>query len=207
MSLIPKGLEQLGIPRDPEKEARLQLYMDELEFWNVKYGLVRVKDRRELEIRHLLDSLSGLPAIAESGVKNIADLGSGAGLPGIPLALYMPESHFTLVERSGRRCTFLENAVFQLGLKNVTIRNCDLKEVQDAFEMLTFRAFRPFEPEILKGIFKILPEGAILAAYKGRLDKTSREWADLKDLFQSGTIRPLKVPFLEGERNLLWMIR
>lgn len=207
MKRILQGLEQLNIPRNEQKEALIKLYMDELEFWNEKYGLVRVKDRQELESRHILDSLAGLPEIASSGARNIADLGSGAGLPGIPLAIYMPESHFTLVERSGRRCTFLENVLFMLGLKNVTVKNCDLKEVRESFDLVTFRAFRPFEPEILKGIFSILPRGAVLAAYKGKLDKTSEEWADLKDQFQSGKIIPLNVPFLKGERNLLWMTR
>jgi len=205
MSLLKKGLKALEIDPEPEQIEFLQSYMDELEFWNQKYGLVKVDTREELESRHILDSLSGLPFIAEEAPELVADLGSGAGLPGIPLAIFMPQTQFFLVERSGRRCRFLENMKIHLQLDNIEILNQDLNQVDITVDLVTFRAFRPFEEEILKGILEILKPGGILAAYKGTREKTGEELEQLKPFFKEGRMYPLNAPFQEQQRNMLWM--
>lgn len=205
MSLLDKGLETLKLNPTENQRRLLDLYLSEIGLWNPKYNLVKVDSEEEIISRHLLDSLSGLSMIRGKTPSSIADLGSGGGFPGIPLAIFMENCRFYLVERSGRRCTFLENALLQLGLDNVEILNRDLKEVEGPFDMLTFRAFRPFEEEILKGMLRILKPGGWVAAYKGRKDKTQEEWQGIKDRFESGEIIPMKVPFSEGERHMLWM--
>ncbi|MDA3851223.1 MAG: 16S rRNA (guanine(527)-N(7))-methyltransferase RsmG [Spirochaetaceae bacterium] len=206
MNLLLNGLQQLGIPRDEHKESLLLQYMEEIELWNPKYGLVKVDNRDELVIRHILDSLAGLKIIQNYEPQNIADLGSGAGLPGIPLAIYMPQCHFTLVERMGKRCSFLDNCLLQLRLKNVTVENTELKQIPGPFDLVTHRAFRPFEEDILKHILRIIPPGGVMAAYKGKRDKTQEEYEQIKQRFSSGEVMDMKVPFLKAERVMLLMI-
>ena len=108
----------------------LQKYIEEIELFNQAYGLVKVKDRDELIVKHILDSLAPLELITQLLKKStcislepwqIADVGSGAGFPGIPLAAHLPSAEFTLIERMGRRAGFLRNCIAVLGLSNVQV--------------------------------------------------------------------------------------
>ncbi|MCK5155804.1 MAG: class I SAM-dependent methyltransferase, partial [Spirochaetales bacterium] len=118
--LLEKGLEQLEIDFSTSRIDALLTFVDEILFWNDTYKLVAVSSRDELIIRHILDSLAPLPLL-KNKIKTfdrsvtIADVGSGNGLPGLPLSLFLPECEFTLIERSGRRAGFLRNAVVQSG--------------------------------------------------------------------------------------------
>ncbi|MEA1910981.1 MAG: RsmG family class I SAM-dependent methyltransferase, partial [Spirochaetota bacterium] len=105
---LKKGLEQIGIGYTSAQLGLLELYISEIELWNNKYKLVSARGE-ELIIRHILDSLSAIPELKQLTFKTAADVGSGAGLPGIPLAIFLPKVHFSLIERSGRRAGFLRN--------------------------------------------------------------------------------------------------
>ena len=142
----------------------------------------------------------------------IADIGSGAGLPGIPLAICMPHAEFTLVERMGRRAGFLRNAIAVLSLSNVIVEEKDLFELAchlpetKRFDLAVFRAFKPLEPALLKGIFRLLKPGGTIAAYKGRRKSAEEEMAQLEKPGRESLNReiiPLEVPFLNEERHLL----
>ncbi len=111
--LLKEGLAKLGIEESGGRILPLlERYIEEIELFNPAYGLVKVKDRRELIVKHILDSLAPIKIIRDLSKNSIslkiADVGSGAGLPGIPLAVCLPNAAFTLIERMGRRAGFLE---------------------------------------------------------------------------------------------------
>ncbi|MDR0641360.1 MAG: 16S rRNA (guanine(527)-N(7))-methyltransferase RsmG, partial [Treponema sp.] len=202
-------------PRLDEIESLLTRYINEIELFNPAYGLVAVKSREELVSRHILDSLAPLGIIAglleetgrtlEAGgsrTPQIADLGSGAGLPGIPLAIALPGARFTLIERMGRRAGFLRNSIAVLALDNVEVEETEMERAGPGrFDLACFRAFRPLEAPLLKAMFRLLAPGGVLAAYKGRRKAVEAEinaaWAGPWDC------RPCPVPGLDEERHLL----
>jgi 16S rRNA (guanine527-N7)-methyltransferase len=195
----------------------LNRYCDEIERFNPAYGLVSVKDREELVVKHILDSLAPIHSIARLAVsrspKNpqIVDVGSGAGLPGIPLAMALPDASVTLIERAGRRAGFLRNTAAVLGLANVEILEMEMEKAPpDIADVVCFRAFRQLEPEILKKLLRLLkPEGYLLA-YKGRAETVYAEMLPMTRLLRQQnllwSVMPCKVPFLNDERNIV-MIR
>ncbi|MDR2135345.1 MAG: 16S rRNA (guanine(527)-N(7))-methyltransferase RsmG [Treponema sp.] len=201
-------------PRLDAVSALLERYIAEIERFNPAYGLVKVKNREELVTRHILDSLAPLGIILsllEAGgpAAQAADLGSGAGLPGIPLAIALPEFRFTLIERMGRRAGFLRNTAAVLGLENVAVEEAEMeKAAPGRFTLLCFRAFRPLEPALHKALLRLLAPGGAIAAYKGRLEAIRAELAALGPLNPdrapaSWEILPCPTPGLDEERHLL----
>jgi 16S rRNA (guanine527-N7)-methyltransferase len=203
--------DRIIAPRREEIFFLLKKYIAEIEFFNPAYGLVGTSDRRELVIKHILDSLAPLGVInniVEMHGAAIADVGSGAGLPGIPLAVALPQVNVTLIERMGRRAGFLRNTQAALGLANVAIEETEMeKAAAGRFSLVMFRAFRPLEPKILKGLFRLCAEGGMLAAYKGRRENITGEMAiaeqALPKLAGQWKALPCPVPFLDEERHIL----
>ena len=212
----------------------LNRYIKEIETFNSIYGLVGTNDTNELIIKHILDSLAPLGIIykllnktsllplrvpvplceisancvsvplCDSSTINIADIGSGAGLPGIPLSIVLNQCNFTLIERMGRRAGFLLNTKALLALSNVTIEEGDMeKTTPGCFDLVTFRAFKPMEPKLLKYLFKACKPGGIIAAYKGKIDKINEEMSLIEAQNIDWQVIPYSVPFLEEERHLL----
>jgi len=132
-----------------------------------------------------------------------ADAGSGAGLPGIPLAVTMPHCGFSLIERMGRRAGFLHNTKAALSLSNINVEESEIEKAAGGrFDLVTFRAFKPLEPKIFKSLFKLCAPQGIIAAYKGKMEKIEAEMATLADNTKWEAI-PYNVPFLEEERHIL----
>jgi len=214
-----KDIESLIAPRAEEVISRLTSYINEIELFNEAYGLVGAADTEELVVKHILDSLAPLGIISrlltvnclneahETQKPQIADAGSGAGLPGIPLAIALPGFDFTLIERMGRRAGFLWNTKASLGISNIAVEEGELEKTSpERFRLVTFRAFKPLEPKLLKTLFKACVKGGIIAAYKGRREKIEQEMAPLKklSLLECGwEAIPYTVPFLDEERHLL----
>jgi 16S rRNA (guanine527-N7)-methyltransferase len=214
LSQNDKDIERLIAPRAEEVISRLTSYINEIELFNGAYGLVGAADKEELVIKHILDSLAPLGIILrlleetrKTQKPQIADAGSGAGLPGIPLALALPCFDFTLIERMGRRAGFLWNTKASLCLSNINVEEGELeKTAPERFHLVTFRAFKPLEPKLLKTIFKVCVKGGVIAAYKGRREKIEKEMAPLATyayLDCKWEALPYKVPFLDEERHLL----
>jgi 16S rRNA (guanine527-N7)-methyltransferase len=185
----------------------LNKYIEEIERFNPSLSLVGATERRELVIRHILDSLAPL-GILRRLVRvtslQVADVGSGAGLPGIPLARALPDCFFTLIERKTRRAEFLRNTLPILGLPNAVVEEREIEKApRFRFGIITFRAFRPLEPAILKKLFRLLVPGGALAAYKGRQEKIAAEIGNVSDLTGSWELIPCPVPFLNEERHLV----
>ncbi|MBN2658768.1 MAG: 16S rRNA (guanine(527)-N(7))-methyltransferase RsmG [Spirochaetales bacterium] len=203
MSLLSEGLTKLNLDYKEEQLALLEKYIGEIELWNPRYGLVNASGD-DLVIRHILDSLAGVSAVLSRNPSRLADVGSGAGLPGIPLAIMMPHVGVTLIERSGKRVRFLRNAAAVLNLKNLTVLEADLKDVEERFDIVTFRAFKPVEPGIMALLMKILGENGLLAAYKGKMENIREEIELVKSTASVKDILTLSVPGLKEERHLVF---
>lgn len=194
----------VAVPRALEL---LRRYIAEIELFNPAYGLVGAKDRDELVVKHILDSLAPLSALREllpPGVPIIADAGSGAGLPGIPLAVCLPGCNFALLERMGRRVGFLNNTVAVLRLTNVDVEQTEVERgAAGRYDVVTFRAFRPLDPPMLKALFRLLSPRGVLAAYKAREEKVAEEMAAIESLVGSWEEIETPVPFLDEPRRLV----
>jgi 16S rRNA (guanine527-N7)-methyltransferase len=210
-------IENLIKPRSDEVISLLERYIQEIELFNSAYGLVAVENSRELVIKHILDSLAPLGMIARitsdfsnsipnnkhNGSPQIADAGSGAGLPGIPLAIALPDCNFTLIERMGRRAGFLFNTGAVLKLANITVEEREIEKTQkERFSLVTFRAFKPMDLKLLKTLFNTLTENGKIAAYKGRREKIEAEMAPLENYCHWEALS-CPVPFLDEKRHLL----
>ena len=197
--ILKEGLIQLELEFSSTQLEMLNLYISEIELWNNRYKLVGARGE-QLIIRHILDSLSAVSKLREFTFKTAADVGSGAGLPGIPLSLFFPDIQFALIERSGRRVGFLRNIISLLDLgKRVKIIEAGVEEVNDMFDLVLFRAFRNLI-DYYNNLERITSPGGIMFAYKGKLENIR---AEISSLGQSVSvdIQSAIVPFLNEERN------
>ena len=209
------GLKKCGIPESAAEPLaqKMEAYIKEIILFNSAYNLTNTSDRDELVIRHIFDSLAAWPKIADlAGTASvIADIGSGGGLPGIPLAAafsLLPDFaslRFELVERMEKRCAFLENCAAILGLKNVTVVNSEAERLPEAaYDLITFRAFRPLDKKMTKTLLRIVKPEGYLCAYKAKAASIKEEMDAIASLIPEYQVQPLNVPGLEdSERNLV----
>jgi len=206
-----REIDRVITPRKDEFIFHLKRYIKEIELFNSAYGLVGANDTNELITKHILDSLAPLGLIIkllkDSGAgktAKIADVGSGAGLPGIPLAIVLPQYGFTLIERMGRRAGFLLNTKAVLSLSNVTVEEGEFEKAGNGtFNLVTFRALKSMDPKLIKTLIKKCAQGGIIAAYKGRREKIEAEMASLQKICENWEAIQYVTPFLEEERHLL----
>ena len=191
------GLAALALPG--ELAPPLLAYLDLLARWNRTYNLTAVRDPREMVSRHLLDSLAMEPFL--DGIDSLADLGTGPGLPGIPLAIARPGLRVTLVEANGKKARFLREAVRTLGLANAEVAESRIEALDrpGAFDAITARALATL-PQILEFGGHLLAPGGKLLAMKGM--RPDEEIAALPRGWRLETLHRLTVPGLDGERHL-----
>jgi len=204
--LLSEGLQRLGFVGREDLERGLSRHIREIEAWNPSAGLVKATGA-ELVVRHALDSLAGAPAFASLPAGSVVlDLGSGAGFPGVPLALARPDLSFQLLERSSKRCTFLEHCVAVLHLGNTGVFVGDARSYRGRADAVTFRAVSALTPEFLRssGILALAP---LVVAYKGTMVRTGAELCAVRELYASVEVVPIEVPFLRGERTLVVLRR
>lgn len=196
-SELRAGLRQLG--QDATLAPRLLAYLALLVRWNGTYNLTAVRDPQQMVGRHLLDSLSLLPFV---GSGTLADLGTGPGLPGIPLAIARPDLHVTLVESNGKKARFLREAVRTLGLDNAQVAEgrAEAVVVPGGFDLLTARALDRLAGIIAVGGHLLKP-GGLLLAMKGAVPH--EEMAELPAGWGLRAVHRLAVPGVEGERHLV----
>ena len=215
---LEEGCEKLGLSMESDQISALNSYIDCVMEFNQGYNLMKAESRDELAVHHVLDSLAAVPHIAhiieeisskkglETGKSlSIADIGSGGGCPGIPLAVSFPAQSFTLVERMEKRCVFLEDAVRRLNLKNTRVLCSQAVNVpQESFDIEVFRAFHPFDKQTARLLLGMLKKGGAAVAYKARSEKILSEMESVSFLIPSYEKIPLSVPFMEDyERNLV----
>ena len=197
-SRLRDGLEALAI--DPAHAAPLLAYLALLRRWNATYNLTAIRDPAQMVTLHLLDSLA--MAAHVHGLASLADLGTGPGLPGIPLAIVQPQLQVALVESNGKKARFLRQAVRTLGLRNAQVVESRIEAVDrpGAFAAITARALATLPQIIALGGHLLAPQGRLLAM-KGVLPM--EEVAALPPPWRLLAQHRLAVPGLDAERHLL----
>jgi len=220
---LDDGLVAMGRGIDAALDAagrdRLIAFLALLQRWNGVYNLTAVRDPEDMVPRHLLDSLAILPWVTRGP---LLDAGTGAGLPGIPLAIARPTLQFTLLDGNGKKTRFVRQAVLELGLDNVEVVHSRLEAYRPAlkFATITARAVASLS-DLYQGCAHLAAADARLLAMKGRLPEQEIEaltQAALPSVSATGeslrtssvvpaatscTVHALCVPQLDGERNLI----
>ncbi len=198
---IARGMASMDIDI-PEAIPRLAAYLALLERWNRVYNLTAVLGPADRVVRHILDSLSVLPWLQGP---RLLDVGSGAGLPGIPLAIVRPGLSFYLLDSNGKRIRFMTQAVAELGLANVRVLHCRVENYRTdvGFDSVLSRAFASLA-DMLRRAGRLCAPGGRLLAMKGAYPEI--ELHEIPDNYKVVGLYSLNVPDLDAERHLVHLI-
>lgn len=199
------GATEMSVTLNDGQIEKLLTYVREFEKWNKAYNLSAVRDIRHMVARHLLDSLSVVPwfmANKKFSATRIIDVGTGGGLPGIPLAIIFPEKQFTLLDSNGKKTRFLFHVKTLLGLTNVTVENRRVEEFQpeQKFNAVISRAFASLQ-DMTEGCIHMLEDAGIFLAMKGIYPQ--EELAPIADKIELIESVKLLVAETDGERHLI----
>jgi len=201
---LRSGIAQIGLALPAEAEEKFQAYLALLAKWNRSYNLTAVRDETLMVSQHVLDSLVVLPHIVTSGGKaaSLADVGSGGGLPGIPLAIARPQLEVALIESNHKKASFLQQAKIELKLNNVSIHcvRAEAFKPEKLFEMVISRAVSSLADLIRLGSHLLVPGGRLLVM-KG--DLQDDEIAQVQGDWRITQNIPLQVPELQAQRKLI----
>ena len=192
-NILVTGLADLDIEATEVQVDLLLDFVCLIEKWNKAYNLTAIRKREEVLRLHILDSLAVLPFVTG---KNIIDVGTGAGLPGIPLAIFMPEVQFTLLDSNAKKTRFVRQAVMELKLKNVVVEHCRVEELKKAgqFDAVLSRAFASLH-DIMEWTDYLLKQTGVLIAMKGQ-----EPVKELEGLGRKYSVQSVVVPGVEAER-------
>ena len=202
-SRLTEGAKALGIALEPPQTAALLALVSELAEWNTKFNLTAISEPAEIVDKHLLDSLAVLPHLR--GLR-IADIGTGAGFPGLPLAIVNPNRRFTLVESTGKKAGFLRHVVGSLRLANVEVvlgRSEALRPAKP-FDSVVARALGSLA-DFVRVAGHLAGRNGRLLAMKGRLPED--ELKVLPAGWKALAVHPIRVPGLDAERCLVELAR
>ena len=196
-SLISEGLDELGYENDPLLIEKLEIYLATLKKWNKVYNLTAINEDSEIIVKHFLDSLSVNQYIQNSG--RILDVGTGAGFPGLILALFNPEKSFVLVDGVSKKISFLQEMIGKLNLKNVIAVHTKVEQynVAEQFDIIISRAFADIK-KMTKLTSHLIKDGGKFIAMKGP-DVIS----ELDDISLPFVHHDITVPFLQGTRKII----
>jgi 16S rRNA (guanine527-N7)-methyltransferase len=198
------GLAALGIDLPAATQARLMAFAALLGKWNKVYNLTALRGLQQVVSHHLLDSLAVLPQLG--GRRRLADIGSGGGLPGIPIAIARPDLRVSLVESNRKKSAFQLQAKIELGLDNVTVlcTRVEAYQPEEKFDTVISRAFSDL-PEYVRLCSHLLAEDGVLLAMKGVYPY--EEIAQLPAGWRVAKVTSLQVPGVAGARHLVSVIR
>jgi 16S rRNA (guanine527-N7)-methyltransferase len=197
---LSSGLAALDLDLPAAAQDKLLAFALLLGKWNKVYNLTALRDETQVISHHLLDSLAVLPHLGNA--KRLADIGSGGGLPGIPLAIARPEMQVALVESNQKKSAFQQQAKIELGLANVSV-HCERVEAwmpEEKCDVVVSRAFSDLA-EFVRLSGHLLAEGGALLAMKGV--HPYEEIAQLPAGWRVVEVIPLQVPGVEGARHLV----
>ena len=197
---LSRGLVALGLDLPPSAQEKLLAFAALLGKWNRVYNLTALRDAEQVISHHLLDSLAVLPHLGKA--KRLADIGSGGGLPGIPLAIARPQLPVALVESNQKKSAFEQQAKIELGLANVSVhcKRAEAWQPEEKCDVVISRAFSDLA-EFVKLTGHLLAEGGVLLAMKGV--HPYEEIAQLPAGWRVAEVIPLQVPGVEGARHLV----
>nr|WP_261832752.1 16S rRNA (guanine(527)-N(7))-methyltransferase RsmG [Leminorella grimontii] len=192
-------LASAGMALTDEQKQRLLAYVDLLNKWNKAYNLTSVRDPQEMLVRHIMDSIV---VNAHLTGDRFIDVGTGPGLPGIPLAIVRPEASFTLLDSLGKRIRFIRQVVHELGLTNVTPVQTRVEEysIPEGFDGVISRAFASLG-DMLSWCRHLPGDNGLFYALKGVVSE--EELAEIPEGFSVKEVIRLEVPQLDGERHLV----
>ena len=191
------GIQALGLDLPAGAVDQLLAYRDLMLKWNRTYNLTALKDPAQMVSHHLLDSLAILPWVTGP---ELLDVGSGAGLPGIPLAIARPDLRVTLVDAVQKKAAFQRQAAIELGLTNVQACHARVEELQGQYGMITSRAFAELA-DFVRLTRPLLAPGGRWLAMKGLAPE--QELAALPADVRVAGLHPLRVPGLDAARHLV----
>ena len=196
------GLEKLGIPGDDEQIAKLERFACLLEKWNKVYNLTAIRCREEILTHHLLDSAALVPVVTDylPAEGAVLDVGSGGGLPSIPLAILRPDLDVNAVDAVSKKTAFLTQAGIELRLRNFTAKHARVEALSGEYDLITSRAFASLADFITLTRHLLKPGGRWLAM-KGVVPKEEIE--ELPENVDVVEIRELMVPGLKEQRHLI----
>ena len=202
--ILIKGAEQMSVALSEIQIANLLAYIREFDKWNKAYNLSAIRDIRQMVARHLLDSLSVVPYFLTSkhATQHVIDVGTGGGLPGIPLAIMFPEKKFTLLDSAGKKTRFLFHVKTLLKLENVNVENRRVEEFQpkQKFNVVISRAFASLQ-DMTDGCTHLLENDGVFLAMKGIYPQD--ELAPIAEKIELLESIKLDVAATDGERHLL----
>ncbi|EAZ2420323.1 TPA: 16S rRNA (guanine(527)-N(7))-methyltransferase RsmG [Salmonella enterica] len=199
LNKLSRLLADAGISLTDHQKTLLVAYVDMLHKWNKAYNLTSVRDPNEMLVRHILDSIVVAPYLQG---QRFIDVGTGPGLPGIPLAIVLPDAHFTLLDSLGKRVRFLRQVQHELKLENITPVQSRVEAYpsEPPFDGVISRAFASLN-DMVSWCHHLPGEKGRFYALKGQLP--GDEIASLPDNFSVESVEKLRVPHLEGERHLV----
>ena len=198
---LDRGLDELALTLPPGASAKLMSYLELLAKWNRTYNLTAIRDPLQAVSHHLLDSLAVLPELSDrSGA--LADVGSGGGLPGIPIAIAQPARRVTLNDASEKKGAFLRQAVIELALANATVQvgRVERWHPAEGFTVVISRGFASLV-DFIAGCRHLVAPSGVLAAMKGVFPRD--ELAQVPADCDCREVHRLKVPMLDAERHLV----
>ncbi len=197
------GLKELDCKPDEIQLAKLKQYVDLLDRWNKTYNLTSVREPKDMIPLHIFDSLVVADLIKGD---NCLDVGSGGGLPTIPLAIMQPQRQFTALDTNGKKTRFIQQAVIELGLKNVSVEHVRVEnwKPEKPFDAIISRAFASIHDFVSSSSLH-LKEGGTMYAMKGQYPTAEMQY--LPKGFVLSNSHELRVPSVEGERHLLTFIK
>jgi 16S rRNA (guanine527-N7)-methyltransferase len=220
---LRQGLDAMGLALDEHQQNQLLSYVDLMGKWTRVYNLTAVRDPQEMLTHHLLDSLSivlplrrqlaalqserlgasqGEPDSNGPHKFTLLDVGSGAGLPGVVIAITCPDIQVSCLDAVAKKVAFIQQVAATLKLPNLTGLHARIETVGQAYDIISSRAFASLS-DFVNGSHQALAVGGVWMAMKGKTPE--EELADLPDLAKVFHVEPLQVPGLDAQRCLVWM--
>ncbi len=200
--MLAQGCAELGVAEDAQRQAQLLAYLELLQKWNRAYNLTAIRDPLEMVRLHLLDSLAIVPHVAPG---KVIDVGTGGGLPGVPLSIVHPERDIHLLDSNVKKTRFLFQVKTALGLDNMIVHHARVEEFPGAgeYDAVLSRAFASLD-DMVTGCRHLLAPGGCFLAMKGVYPEAELE--AVLDRCELRAVHPLRVPGLEAERHLLELV-
>jgi 16S rRNA (guanine527-N7)-methyltransferase len=202
---LARGIQALNLNLSAEQQQRLLDYMALIQKWNKVYNLTALRDPAEMLTHHLLDSLTAIAPLARHArgqAIRVLDVGSGGGLPGVVLAICMPELNVTCVDTVAKKAAFVQQVAVSLKLPNLRGLHARVESLADPYQVICSRAFASL-PDFVTWSRSALAEGGVWMAMKGKHPQDEID-ALPKDV-EVFHVEPLVVPGLDVERCMVWM--
>jgi 16S rRNA (guanine527-N7)-methyltransferase len=201
--MLQEGAKQFGLELSQSDVDRLIRLLDELDDWNQRMNLTAIRERSQQLTKHLLDSLSVQPYLRG---ERILDVGTGAGFPGLPLAIVNPERQFTLLDSTAKKLKFIDHVTQLLGISNVTTVHARVESYrcEERFHTIVSRAVGPVD-RFVKGAGHLCIGGGRLLAMKGRYP--TEELKSLPNGWKLAGVHRVVVPGLDEERHIVEICR